>query len=82
MGKYFELSVCFFAVCLGVWLFQDALSDTLLDQDSIKRSAINQLVLNVGTKEPCITQVHVSTWKVLNQLEVYKWVVACEEKLK
>lgn len=79
MGKYIEPTLAVFLVCAGLWFFQDSISQTIIDAEAIKKGVIENTVLRVGTKEPCVTKVHLSVWDSINQLEVYRWVVACED---
>jgi hypothetical protein len=79
MGRYIEPTAAICLVCFGLWFFQDAMSETILDAEAIRMSVVENTVLQVGTKEPCIAKVHLSVWDSMNQLEVYRWVVECED---
>lgn len=77
-----DMAITSLAVSFGLWFFQDALSETFLDQELIRQSVINETILTVGQPGPCSTQVHLSVWKNMNQLGIYRWVIACEEATK
>lgn len=79
MREWITIATATFLTTGSIWLFQNALSGFLLDAEAMRWSIINETVLTVGQPGPCSTQVHLSVWESMNQLEVYRWVIACED---
>ena len=77
-GKYIEPAIAIVLICGSLWLFQDTLSRMILDRKNIEQSVIDSIILTVGSGE-CTAKVHLSVWENMNQLEIYRWIVACED---
>lgn len=39
-------------------------------------------MLTVGVDDPCQVEVPLESWDSLNQMKIYRWVVACEDTNK
>ena len=79
MKPHLQLSLTAFLVCGAMWLFQDTLISVVLDEDHLRKTIIDSMSLTVGVHEKCQAEVHLSSWPELNQIQIYRWVVACED---
>lgn len=70
-------SVCFW--CGGLWFFQDALSQTVLDREHMRREVQRETVITIGTVENCKADVALTSWPDLNKMGIYRWTTVCEE---
>lgn len=79
MRKYTDPAFAIFLICSALWMFQDAMSETIIDANKIEKSALEAVVLTVGQGE-CSAKVNLTVWDSMNQLEIYRWVVECEAR--
>lgn len=78
---YMAPAIAVFIGCLGVWFFADALWWMDDQRQLIRDAVIQETTLVVGRNEPCLTHVALGTWEAMNELEVYRWVTACEDRV-
>ncbi len=65
------------------WFYKETLFHFMYNIEAIKQNALDEVVLTVGDPSgECTALVHLSTWDKMNQLQIYRWVVACEDAKK
>lgn len=70
--------ITLFIVSASIWMLSDTLATIILEADAIKKTALSEYTIQIGTQEPCVTTVPLEAWNSLNQMEIYRWVVKCE----
>ncbi len=66
-----------------VWFYKETVFHFMYNIEAIKQNALDEVVLTVGDPSgECTALVHLSTWDKMNQLQIYRWVVACEDAKK
>jgi hypothetical protein len=65
------------------WFYKETIFQFMYNIEAIKQNTLDEVVLTVGDpKGECSALVHLSTWDKMNQLQIYRWVVACEDAKK
>lgn len=71
------LTLMVFLIIAAVML----VSNIANENEAMRKEILNSLEITIGRKEPCIATVSYNTWEAMNELEIYRWVVACEESV-
>lgn len=84
MDKILPIGLGVFLGCAGLALFNFALDDAMYDLEQIRQNVINETIIRVGEPGdgPCSVDIPLETWDEMNQIGIYKWIVACEESQK
>lgn len=82
MNKGLQAALALFLAAGGVWLFADTIIWSREQSDLLKRAAVRETLIEVGQTEGCTARVSLEVWAEINRLEVYRWVVACEDARK
>lgn len=65
------------------WFYKETLFQFMYDIEAIKKDTIDKVVLTVGDpNSECSAHINLSVWDKMNQLQIYRWVVACEDAKK
>lgn len=65
--------------CGAMWLFQDTLSETMLDAEHMRKQVQRETIITIGTVENCKADVSLTAWADLNRMGIYRWTTVCEE---
>lgn len=79
MRGYMSESIAFLMCCVGIWFFADTLWWAGDQGELIERNVLKETSITVGVNEPCKVNIMLSAWNDMNQLEIYRWVIACED---
>lgn len=65
------------------WFYKETLFHFMYDIEAIKQKTLDDVVLTVGDpNSECSAQVDLSIWDSMNTLQIYRWVVECENAKK
>jgi len=79
MKDYLQASLAFVLVCTGIYFLAESLFWYADQKELLLQNQLKELTLHIGVTEPCVAEVHYSIFSDLNELQVYRWVLACEE---
>lgn len=82
MNQYLQMASAFSLVCVGIWFFGDTIIFGQEQQTLAVKNYVANKVIRVGPEGECGVNVPLETWEEMNRMQVYKWVVACEDSLK
>lgn len=80
--RYFYMALSWALCCVGFWFFADTIVWSQEQRQLIEQSTLNNIVIRIGPPDQCGVNVNLSVWPDMNQLQVYRWVIACEEASK
>lgn len=65
------------------WFYKETMFYFMYNIEAIKQNALDEVVLTVGDpNSECSAHINLSVWDKMNQLQIYRWVVACEDAKK
>jgi hypothetical protein len=79
INQSLQASLAFLFCCFGIWLFADSLWYIDDQRELLTNQIMDETILKVGIKEPCIAEISLSAFEDMNTLGIYQWVVACEK---
>lgn len=80
MKAWLQISAASLMTTASIWFFSETLIFNALEVERIKQNAISETTIEVGNEDPCMVEISLAAWENLNQMQIYRWVVACEEQ--
>jgi len=79
MKPWLEISIASVLTTASIWFFSDTILFNAMETERIEERAVAETMVTIGVSEPCKAEVSLAAFESLNQMGVYRWVVACED---
>ena len=82
MNAWLEISAVSLMTTASIWFFSETLIFNALEVERIKQNTVAEATVQIGNAEPCMVDIRLAAWEAMNDMNIYRWVVACEDALK